>query len=116
MNRKFQINGAIAIYKNDQLFFGVSQYALLKLIIEEGSINAAAKRKGIPYQQAWNIIDQLNKISPLPIVIRQKGGLGGGGCIVSDFGIKMIELFENKLGVFNKSIIELNYDLENCML
>ncbi len=116
MANEFQINGAIAIYKGDEIFMGISQYILLKLILEEGSINAAAKRKGIPYQQAWNLIDQINKISPIPIVIRQKGGSGGGGCIVSEYGNNVIKLFEKKLETFQKNIDEMNNDMKTCLL
>ena len=116
MSSIFQIGGAIAIYKGDEIFFGMSQYSLLKLIVEEGSINAAAKRKNMPYQQAWNIIDQLNRISPIPIVIRQKGGAGGGGCFVSEYGIELMKIFENKIRVFNSHIEEMNKDLSKCII
>ena len=112
----FQINGAIAIYRGDEIFFGMSHYRLLKLISEEGSINAAAKRKGMSYQQAWNLIDQLNRVSPIPIVIRQKGGSGGGGCIISDYGLNLMRLFESKVIQFNRYIDDLNDDMHECLI
>ena len=80
MTNEFSINGAIAIYKGEEIFMTLSHFSLLKLIEKEGSINAAAKAKGIPYQHAWNLIFQMNKISPIPIVVRQQGGNGVGGC------------------------------------
>ena len=116
MSSLFQIGGAIAIYKGNEIFFGMSQYSLLKLILEEGSINAAAKRKNMPYQQAWNIINQLNQISPIPVVIRQKGGTGGGGCFVSEFGIELMKLFESKISIFNTHMEEMNRDLSKCII
>ena len=116
MDRTFQINGSIEIYKAEEIFLGMSQYQLLKLIVDEGSINAAAKRKGMSYQQAWNLIDQLNKISPIPIVIRQKGGAGGGGCFISPYGLNMMKLFEQKLRLFQRNLQSLNEDMNTCML
>ncbi len=116
MANEFFINGAIAIYKGEQIFMGLSHYMLLKLIENEGSINGAAKAKGIPYQQAWNLIDQMNKVSPIPIVVRQKGGNGGGGCIVSEYGRNVMKLFEYKLNQFHKSIDEMNEDMKRCLL
>ncbi len=116
MTNEFSINGAIAIYKGEEIFMTLSHFSLLKLIEKEGSINAAAKAKGIPYQQAWNLIDQMNKISPIPIVVRQKGGNGGGGCIVSKYGKNVIKLFEHKLKLFKKAMDEMNEDMQTCLL
>ncbi len=116
MENVFQINGAIAIYKGEELFLGMSHYTLLKLILEEGSINAAAKRKGMSYQQAWNLIDQLNRVSPIPIVIRQKGGSGGGGCTVSNYGKAILRLFEYKIKDFNQYLEHTNMDMQKCVL
>ena len=112
----FKIVGAIAIYKGEELFFSGIHYILLKLIIQEGSINSAAKHKGIPYNQAWNLIDKLNKISPVPIVVRQKGGVSGGGCQVSEYGRDLVKIFENKLYSFDKTVMDLNEDLDACIM
>lgn len=116
MDGGFKIMGAIAIYKGEELFFSGTHYSLLKLILHEGSINSAAKKKGIPYNQAWNLIDKLNKMSPVPIVIRQKGGVSGGGCQVSEYGKRVIEMFERKLSAFDRTVTELNKGLDSCVM
>lgn len=114
MGNKFQINGAIAIYKEDELFFSMAHLELLRLIQLEGSINAAAKRRGISYQQAWNLINQLNSIAPLPVVIRQKGGTGGGGCRISDYGLGLMRFYQKKLIKFGVCVESLNDEMESC--
>ena len=111
-----KIIGAIAIYKGEELFFSGIHYNLLKLIIQEGSINSAAKHKGMPYNQAWNLIDKLNNMSPVPIVVRQKGGVSGGGCQVSEYGKDLIKIFEDKLYCFDKTVKNLNEDLDACIM
>ena len=115
MNRKFTIEGAIAIYKDDELLFGSIQYTLLESIVKEGSINSAAKKKEISYQQAWNVVDKLNRMSPVPVVIRQKGGVSGGGCTVSEYGKGLIRLFEQKMRLFSVNLKDLNNDMEKCL-
>ncbi len=112
----FNIKGAFAIYKYDELFLGNIQYLLLKALITEGSINAAAKKCKISYQQAWSVADRMNRLSPVPILIRQKGGKDGGGCHVGAYGEELIQLYEKKLKEFSLEIDHLNRDLENCLL
>ena len=116
MKRKFTIEGAIAIYKEQELFFSLVHYNLLLDIMKLGSINSAAKKENISYQQAWTLIDTLNRMSPIPIVVRQKGGAGGGGCVVSEYGKTLIKFFESKLIMFEKDIKELNFDVDKCFI
>lgn len=117
MNKQlFNIKGAFAIYKYDELFLGNIQYLLLKALISEGSINAAAKKCNISYQQAWSVADRMNRLSPIPILVRQKGGRDGGGCQVGAYGEELIKLYEKKMEEFSHEINRLNQDIENCLL
>ncbi|WP_321480335.1 hypothetical protein [uncultured Bacteroides sp.] len=111
----FEIKGAFAIYKNEELFFGHTQYLLLKALITEGSINAAAKRCKISYQQAWTVADTMNRLSPIPILIRKKGGKDGGGCLVGAYGEELIHLYEKKMQQFSEEVNLLNEDLDSCL-
>jgi len=111
----FEIFGDISIYRNRKLFFGITQYVLLKRILEQGSINAAAKCSKISYQQAWSIVDRMNRLSPVPLVIRQKGGAQGGGCRVTSFGKSLITYYNNKMIVFGKNLCDLNKDLDSIL-
>lgn len=112
----FDIKGAFAIYKDDELFFGHTQYLLLKALIAEGSINAAAKKCKISYQQAWTVADRMNRLSPIPILIRKKGGKDGGGCRVGAYGEELIRLYENKMQQFAEEMNILNQNLDSCLL
>lgn len=94
MKRKFYIEGNLEIVKNGQRFLTSKRIALLKLVKQKGSINAASKELKMSYQQAWHFIKEMNEISPLPLVIRQRGGSNGGGAILTRFGETAIKEFE----------------------
>nr|WP_321412591.1 LysR family transcriptional regulator [uncultured Carboxylicivirga sp.] len=94
MKSPFSINTNIEIYKFDQLFINQKRIDLLCLVRDKGSINAASKEMKMSYQQAWYFIKEMNELSPLPLVVRQRGGSNGGGAEVTKFGIKIIARFE----------------------
>ena len=94
MKSAFNINCHLEIEKNGETFLTTKRVALLKLIKQKGSINAAAKELKMSYQQAWHFIKEMNEHSPLPLVIRKRGGANGGGAEVTRFGEKSILEFE----------------------
>ena len=71
-------------------FFGPGPAELLELIGEEGSIAKAAKKMGMSYKKAWDIIDELNTRSKKPFVISRKGGESGGGAELTETGKKVV--------------------------
>jgi molybdate transport system regulatory protein len=90
----YKIKSRIWIEGKNGTFLAEGRISLLKQIIETGSISAAAKVMKMSYKKAWEIIDGMNKESKLPLVERVSGGKGGGGTIVTDEGVKAIQLFE----------------------
>ena len=63
---------------------------LLEQIDAYGSINRAAKAAGLSYKSAWEKIETLNNLSVKPLVIRQVGGSGGGGTVLTDEGRELL--------------------------
>ena len=94
MNQPFYITGDLEIVKNDQLFLTPKRIALLKLVKQKGSINAASKEMKMSYQQAWHFIKEMNEISPLPLVVRKRGGANGGGAEITKFGERTIREYD----------------------
>jgi molybdate transport system regulatory protein len=94
MRHPFSVNGELEIEKNGVCFLNARRLELLKQIRAKGSINAASKELKMSYQQAWHFIQQMNELSPLPLVVRQRGGANGGGANVTKFGEKAIVEFE----------------------
>lgn len=64
--------------------------ALLEQIELCGSINRAAKAAGLSYKSAWEKIETLNNLSDKPLVIRQVGGSGGGGTVLTEEGRELL--------------------------
>jgi molybdate transport system regulatory protein len=110
----FNMTADLSIYKDGELFLGVNQVKLLKQVIKDGSIHAAAKNLKMSYQHAWHLLDKLNNLSPLPVLIRQKGGRDGGGCIVSNYGLKLITTFDSKQLALQDFLKDNNADFDSC--
>ncbi len=58
-----------------------------------GSISGAAKAIGMTYKAAWDAIDAINNLAAKPVVVAQHGGSGGGGAVLSVYGVELITAF-----------------------
>ena len=112
----FNMAAELAFYRNDELFIGSSQVRIMKQVMIDGSIHLASKNLKVSYQYAWHILDKLNKLSPVPVVLRQKGGRDGGGCTISPYGKNLIRVYENKLNEITDLLAQDNSDLDGCFL
>jgi molybdate transport system regulatory protein len=77
----------------DRAFIGPGKVRLLELIGELGSISAAGKAMGMSYRRAWLLADGLNGAFTSPLVVKQTGGSGGGGAVLTDLGREIIERY-----------------------
>lgn len=66
---------------------------LLEAVHRTGSISGAAKAIGMTYKAAWDAIDAINNRAAKPVVLSQHGGVGGGGAVLSDYGVELITAF-----------------------
>ena len=66
---------------------------LLERIGELGSISAAARSMGMGYRHAWELVDEMNRLSPRTLVRKAAGGPGGGGAELTPEGEAVIERF-----------------------
>ncbi len=94
MRHPFQLSGSFEIHKNGDLFLNEKRVELLRQVGSNGSINAASKAMKMSYQQAWHFIKEMNELSPLPLIVRQRGGSNGGGAELTRYGQKMITMYE----------------------
>ena len=104
MNEKeYSIRIRIWIDKADGPFLGVGRVILLEKIKETGSITNAAKAIKMSYRRAWQLIEDMNKRSEIPLVEKHLGGKSGGGATLTEAGEKAILTFyetENKIKAF----------------
>jgi len=100
----FRVNGSLWIEGNGTRFFGPGPVELLQLIEETGSINQAAKKMGMSYKKAWEIVSRLNEIVGSAMVITATGGEKGGGSTISEEARQLIEYYQSLRERFRKFI------------
>ena len=98
----FRVNGSLWLEGNGTRFFGPGPAELLQHIEETGSINQAAKKMGMSYKKAWEIVSRLNEIVGSPMVITATGGEKGGGSSLSDEAKYLIEYYQSLRERFRK--------------
>ncbi len=98
----FKVNGSLWLEGNGTRFFGPGPVELLQHIEETGSINQAAKKMGMSYKKAWEIVSRLNEIVGSAMVITATGGEKGGGSTISDEAKQMIEWYKSLREKFKK--------------
>jgi molybdate transport system regulatory protein len=72
---------------------GPGKARLVLLISETGSISAAARRMGMSYRRAWQLVEAMNKSFTKPVVVTAIGGKRGGGAVVTEFGKHLVDSY-----------------------
>lgn len=72
---------------------GPGKARLVTLIADTGSISAAARRMGMSYRRAWQLVEALNRSFNEPVVLTAIGGKRGGGAVVTDFGKRLVAAY-----------------------
>jgi molybdate transport system regulatory protein len=74
---------------------GPGKARLVALIAETGSISAAARKMGMSYRRAWQLVEALNKSFNQPVVLTAIGGKRGGGAVVTEFGKRLVASYHD---------------------
>jgi len=74
---------------------GPGKADLLEAIDSSGSISAAAKKMGMSYRRAWELVDVMNKSFDQPLIVSSPGGQNGGGAQVTEFGRSILKNYRN---------------------
>jgi molybdate transport system regulatory protein len=72
---------------------GPGKAKLLESIRDTGSISAAAREMGMSYKRAWTLLDSINQAFTEPVTTAAPGGVGGGGAILTAFGVEVLERY-----------------------
>jgi len=88
-----RVNGRVWLEKDGRTFLAWGRVVLLERIRELGSISKASKSMGMGYRHAWSLVDEMNRLSPKPLVRRTIGGKGGGGTELTPEGEATVEGF-----------------------
>lgn len=86
-------NIKVRIYRGEVPAIGPGKADLLEAILQDGSISAAARRLGMSYKRAWDLVDTMNKCFKQPLVTTAKGGMQGGGAALTEFGCEVLRRY-----------------------
>ena len=102
----------ISIKKDGSSLLSPVKTDLLEEIIKKGSLSGAARALKISYQHAWNMIEEMNRVAPFPLVNLQRGGANGGGAEITAYGSKILceySLIEAQVkNLMNQINVEIN--------
>lgn len=84
----------IYVNKAGKLLINPERINLLRWIYRTGSLLKASKEIGVSYNRAWNILEAINTVSSKPVVNKIRGGKGGGGAKITDYGMLILSEFE----------------------
>ena len=85
---------------------------LLERLDKLGSISAAARSMGLGYRNAWLWIDSMNQLAPSPLVVKIRGGAGGGYAQLTDEGRKAIASYKKLRSGLEKQLKTKSFDIE----
>jgi molybdate transport system regulatory protein len=110
MNARFQFRLHVVVGKS--LVIDPQKIALLESIAETGSISAGAKALRMSYSHDWHLVDEANRCLVKTAVEKARGGLHGGGAVLTPTGQRLIALYRalerNAYEAGAKDIIRLN--------
>lgn len=71
----------------------LDRVAMLEAVDELGSISGAAKRLGLSYKGAWDVVQAMNNLFDGPLIEAAPGGKSGGTAIVTPRGKAVVTAF-----------------------
>lgn len=96
--------------QNDGIhFFGPGVMQLLLLIEQGESLNQAAASLGMAYSKAWRIIKRAEAELGFDLILRKRGGTGGGGSSLTDKALTVMAKYQR----FEKEMYQLGDRLFN---
>jgi molybdate transport system regulatory protein len=81
-----------------------SDFILLKLINDHGSLSAAAEKLGVSYRNAWGTLKRAEEILKFKLIDKQRGGKMGGETRLTKDGEKLIQCYDELHQAFDRAI------------
>jgi molybdate transport system regulatory protein len=92
--RTFTVKMRIRVYAGEHML-GPGKMELVAHIDATGSLAAAAKKMRMSYMRAWTLAQNLNSDPNRPMIEMSRGGVGGGAAEVTQFGKKVLALYQS---------------------
>lgn len=89
-----KVKSKVWLDNEGELIFGSGKSDILKAIKKTGSINSAAKALHMSYRHAWSYVRSAEKRLGKSLLVKVKGGPGGGGATLTDYANKLLNKFD----------------------
>ena len=106
-----EIDVAVSLKRGLFPRIGLERIALLEAVDELGSITAAAKRLGLSYKGAWDIVQALNNLFAAPLIEAAPGGRSGGAASVTPRGREVAVAFRRVQAEIDAAVAKLEANL-----
>lgn len=103
-NIDVQLKASLRVFNGSEKLFGPGKLELLQFIQETGSISQAAKKMGLSYKKAWDMVQSLNQLCKNPIVVASTGGTKGGRTTITPEGLELMKAYQHLLNNFEQFI------------
>jgi molybdenum ABC transporter molybdate-binding protein len=77
-----------------EAILGPGRLELLQAIDQHHSISTAARRMGMSYRRAWELVQSINQAAGEPLVTAATGGVHGGGAQLTPLGNWAVSVFQ----------------------
>ena len=99
---EYMARGKVWMEKEGEVYMGWGRVELLERIGRFGSIAAAARSMGMSYRNAWLEVDEMNRLAPTPLVMKETGGVGGGHASLTTEGQNIISEYNELTKKFHE--------------
>ncbi len=101
----------INISREDKMIINPERIKLLLLVQSTGSLLRASEQMGISYNKAWNMLEAMNKASGKNLIQKVRGGKGGGGAQLTDYGLLILREYKAIEGMVKQFEEKLNTEI-----
>jgi molybdate transport system regulatory protein len=103
----YTVKSKIWLERDDEKVFGAGPLDLLRRVERTGSLLQAAEEINMSYSHAWSLVQSLEKKLGFPLLLKQAGGKGGGGSVLSPQGLELASRYEGFQDEVDRLIQEL---------
>ena len=100
----YTVKSKIWLERDDEKVFGAGPLDLLRRVERTGSLLQAAEEINMSYSHAWSLVRSLETKLGFPLLLKQAGGKGGGGSVLSNEGLKLADRYERFQGEADRMI------------
>ncbi len=83
---------------------GRERIRLLEAVARAGSISGGARAVGLTYKAAWDGIDAMANLLGRPLLETRAGGRSGGGAVLTETGLRLVEAFRRLEAELERSL------------